>query len=54
MQVFINKFSENWKSSASDKIEDLKEKFFNETDLDEKKDLKAKNCQAIQEREARF
>ncbi|HZH69037.1 MAG TPA: TaqI-like C-terminal specificity domain-containing protein, partial [Flavobacteriaceae bacterium] len=43
-------FPENWKSSASDKIEDLKEKFFNETDLDEKKDLKAKIDQAISER----
>ncbi len=43
-------FPENWKSSASNKIEDLKEKFFNETDLDEKKDLKAKIDQAISER----
>jgi len=43
-------FPENWKSSASDKIEDLKLKFFNETDLDTKKELKTKIDLAISER----
>jgi len=43
-------FPENWKSSASDKIEDLKLKFFNETDLGTKKELKSKIDLAISER----
>jgi hypothetical protein len=43
-------FPENWKSSASEKIEELKDKFFDETDLDEKKKLKNKIDQAIAER----
>jgi type I restriction-modification system DNA methylase subunit len=43
-------FPENWKSSASEKIEELKDQFFNETDLDEKKDLKRRIDNAISER----
>lgn len=43
-------FPENWKSAASEKIEDLKDKFFNETVLEEKKGLKRKIDQAIAER----
>jgi len=43
-------FPENWKSSASEKIEELKVQFFNETDLETKKELKRKIDQTISER----
>ena len=43
-------FPENWKSSASKKIETLKDQFFNETNVDVKEILKHQINQAIAER----
>ncbi|MFC2128308.1 Eco57I restriction-modification methylase domain-containing protein [Bacteroidota bacterium] len=43
-------FPENWKSSASQEIESLKDRFFNETNIEVKKNLKEKIDSAIEKR----